>query len=292
MPAPSLILTFLLVACFSIATSLEPRWQTLSKRTSSDSDSLFKLVLGDASRMFANHFFVKADVYFHSGYYPSIFQQGYQHSENTEHLKDDHDEAHETREEHEREEKSMSFLGTPTDWIDRFGRHFYSTKHTHLDKPGEAREILPWLKLSAELNPNRIDTYTVAAYWLRERLGKPDEAEEFLREGLRANPTSYEILFELGKLYNENKHDPTVAINLWEMALRRWTEQDDAGLETDEHVYEQILANLANVEETQGNLRAALEYLDMELVVSPLPASIQAHIDDLQKKLAAPGPAK
>ncbi len=288
MPAPSFILTFLIVVCFSLSTTLQPRWQVLDKR--SESDNLFKMVLGDAGRMFANHFFIKADVYFHSGYYPSIFEQGYQQSDNAKHLTEDHDEAHETEAEHEHE-KAMDFLGQPKNWVDRFGRHFYATKHSHLDQHGEPPEIKPWLKLSAELNPNRIETYTVAAYWLRQRSGKVNEAEEFLREGLRANPTSYEILFELGKLYNENRHDPNVARNLWELALRRWTEQDDAALDPNIVTYGEIVANLAHLEEQQGDLPAALSYLELEVEVSPVPDMIQKQIDEMRQKLAAT-PAK
>jgi len=49
-----------------------------------------------------------------------------------------------------------------------------------------------------------VDTYTVAAFWLRSKLGKVSEAEQFLREGLRANPDSDQILFALGQLYFEN----------------------------------------------------------------------------------------
>jgi len=32
-------------------------------------------LLGDGRRLFANHFFIMADVYFHSGYYPSVFDR-------------------------------------------------------------------------------------------------------------------------------------------------------------------------------------------------------------------------
>ena len=64
----------------------------------------------------------------------------------------------------------MNFLGPPRDWIERFGRHFIITEHTHLQGAKE-REILPWLRISAELDPQKIETYTVAAYWLRD-LGK------------------------------------------------------------------------------------------------------------------------
>ena len=61
--------------------------------------------------------------------------------------------------------------------------------------------------MSAELDPQRIDTYTVAAYWLRD-LGKVNDAEQFLRQGLLNNPDSYELLFDLGRLYYTDKHDP------------------------------------------------------------------------------------
>ncbi|MGA1238246.1 MAG: hypothetical protein ACO34E_15445, partial [Limisphaerales bacterium] len=33
------------------------------------------MLLGDGRRLFANHFFAKADAYFHRGRYPTIFDQ-------------------------------------------------------------------------------------------------------------------------------------------------------------------------------------------------------------------------
>ena len=72
---------------------------------------------------------------------------------------------------------------------------------------GEVREILPWLKTSASLDPERIETYSVTAYWLRTELKKIDEAEGFLRDGLRANPGQPLLLFELGRIYSEDRQD-------------------------------------------------------------------------------------
>src|SRR5438270_7198517 len=173
-----LILFFLVGACFSLATILQPRAAAWSARH--DSGNVLKVLLGEGRRLFANHFFVKADVYFHSGYYPSIFDQA-QGPKDTRHLTSE--EGSEIDQEHD---KAMNFLGKPLDWAERFGRHFLVTEHTHLSG-GNEREILPWLRLSAELDPQRVDTYTVASYWLRN-MGKVTEAEHFLREGLRANP--------------------------------------------------------------------------------------------------------
>ena len=70
---PYLILLVLLAACFSLATALQERVSSWSKR--GDSDNVLNVLFGDGRRLFANQFFVQADVSFHSGYYPSIFDQ-------------------------------------------------------------------------------------------------------------------------------------------------------------------------------------------------------------------------
>ena len=130
----------------------------------------------------------------------------------------------------EEHEKQMDFRARPgTDLA--FGGHFIISEHTHLEGRKES-EILPWLKLAAELDPQKIETYTVAAYWLRD-LGKTKEAERFLREGLLNNPDSYEILFDLGRLYYENHHDAARARKIWDLALRRWGEQEAANKKPD-----------------------------------------------------------
>jgi tetratricopeptide (TPR) repeat protein len=287
MARPGIILVFLLALCFTLATWLGPQQAKWSQRE--ESGGVLKTILGDGRRMFANHFLTKADVYFHSGYYPSLFEQAQRAPIDARHMKEEHKEGQETPEE-EAHEKAMDFLGKPRDWIDSFGRHFYPSTHSHLDKPGEVREILPWLRLSADLDPKKIDTYMVASFWLRKHLGKVDEAEQFLREGVRANPDSYEILFELGSLYNENRHDPVRARNLWELALRRWREQDTAGKKPDEILCDKILANLSHVEEEQGNLVKAMDYLEQELKYAPQPYAINKHIGELKEKMAGKTP--
>ena len=272
-----LILLLLAAACFSLATVLQPHALTWSQR--GESGSVLKLLLGDSRRLFANHFFVQADVSFHSGYYPSIFDQS-QVPKDSRHMT-----AKEGEPEAEEHEKKFNFLGPPRDWIERFGRNFLITAHTHLEG-GNEREILPWLRLSAELDPQKIETYTVAAYWLRD-MGKTKEAEAFLREGLRNNPDSYEILFELGRLYDENFHDVARARNVWELALRRWTDQQAANKEPDILTLAKIALNLAHLEEREGNLDRAIMLLELAKKASPNPGALQQQIDELKNKLAA-----
>ena len=283
--SPILLLVLLLAICVSLATTLQPRAGAWSDRAKSG--NVLKLLLGDGRRMFANHFFTQADVSFHSGYYPSIFDQ--REKPKTSAMAaghDDHDEHGESA-----HEKEMAFLGEPRDWVERFGRHFRVTEHTHLAS-GQEREILPWLKLSAELDPQRVDTYTVAAYWLRERLGKPREAREFLREGLRSNPNSYEILFELGRLYAENEHDAARARNVWTRALEEWDKQESKKEKPNLLLLEQITVNLARLEEADGNYAQAIQLLEIARKNSPSPEALQRQIDELRAKLTAPADPK
>src|SRR5690242_17811842 len=91
-----LIMLLLLSGAFALATVLQFRAATWTNR--SQSDSPLKVLLGNSRRMFANHFYVKADVYFHSGFYPSIFDQARQQEEKDQdvaHPEDhgEHDEA-------------------------------------------------------------------------------------------------------------------------------------------------------------------------------------------------------
>jgi tetratricopeptide (TPR) repeat protein len=277
--ASYLILVLLLSACFSLATILQPRVMAWNDE-SGQRGSILTLLLGDGRKIFAEESFTRADISFHSGYYPSIFDHA-QAPQNSHHMTSE--EGSPEEEEHERK---MNFLGKPRDLFERFGRNFIITQHTHLEG-GQEREILPWLKLSAELDPQRIDTYTVSAYWLRVRLGKVKEAEDFLRDGLRANPNSYEILFELGRLYHDNYHDQTRARNLWELALRRWDEQLKAKQDPDKLVLEEIETNLARLEEESGNLAKAISYLQLAQQISPNPDALQRQIDELKQKLGA-----
>jgi tetratricopeptide (TPR) repeat protein len=153
---------------------------------------------------------------------------------------------------------------------------------------------MPWLRLSAELNPNDIRTYTVSAYWLRERMGKVAEAEQFLREGLRENPDSYEIMYELGRVYSENKHDQARARNLWEAALGQWQKQVASKPDPDrayKFLFVEITSHLALLEEKQGHYAKALGYMELWKARSASPDAVQKFIDDVRRKMSSPAPA-
>ena len=276
MPAPGYILTLLLAAGFTLATWLQPRAVTWNP-SRAKSGNLLNIVMGDARRMFANHFFVKADVYFHSGYYPTIFDEG---RTNEIHIAE---QAGNESKADGKPEDELSFLGPPRDWIEAFGRNFFNTQHTELTGAG-ANEILPWLRIAAELDPQRVDTYTVAAFWLRGDMKRPQDAEEFLREGQRANPDSAEILFELGRLYRENSKDTVRARNLFQLAERKLEAQEKNSGEPDLPLKRQILVSLARLEEAEGKFAAAIKYL--QKLHDALPPEDPGPRHELEKQIA------
>jgi tetratricopeptide (TPR) repeat protein len=274
----ALVFVLLLGAAFNLATFLEPRASEWGR--GARSESALNVLLGDGRRLFANYFYEKADVYFHSGFYPSMFERAQTaKTGDHDHLKGEKP-GHEAGE--EEHEKQMSFFGPPRDWIEALGRNFMVTKHTHL-AGGNEREILPWLTLSSELDPQNIDNYVVAAYWLR-RLGKFHEAEVFLRKGLAANPGSYELLFELGRIAYENDHEVDRARNLWIAAIRHWRQTESGKKEPDRFALEEITINLAKLEEEQGNWRQAISYLQQTKEVSPHPEDLEKQINELLQK--------
>jgi tetratricopeptide (TPR) repeat protein len=285
--APSLVFALLFTVAFTLATSVQlrvPAWSD-SRQT----DGAFKKLLGDGRRLFAGQFVEIADVYLHSGYYPSIFDRrdpnaakavtggtgGHENCEHEGHTHEDHDEEH---------EKQMAFLGPPRDWIEAFGRRFKITEHTHLEG-GQEREVLPWLKLAIEMDPQLISTYTATAFWLRKHLGKIKEAEDVLREGIRNNPNSFEILFEMGVLYHDDYKDDARARNIWGLALKRWNAQSSEAKAASSDVYSAITINLARLENDAGNWQLAIQYFELAKQVSPHPEGIQKQIDEIESRI-------
>src|SRR6186997_2928062 len=106
---PFLILLLLASASFAVATILQPRFVSQNER-----HSVLQVLLGDGRKMFANHFFIKADVYFHSGYYPSIFDQG-GNKQDTAHMegREEHNEGNHKNHHDGDDDDEPSFLGPP-----------------------------------------------------------------------------------------------------------------------------------------------------------------------------------
>jgi len=278
-----LTLLLLLECCFCLAAWLMPR-HLARVNANEPSQSTLASSLGVGRKMVADYFAVQADVYFHSGYYPSVFEEARAQEEQ---------ESDISHPESGKDKKETGFMGPPQDWIDRFSRHFRPSRHTHLE--GNAvDEMLPWLKLSAELDPQRVQSYMVTDYWLRA-LGKSNEAEDFVRLGLRANPRSPDLLFALGQIYFEDRKDYFRAKNLFIAAKNAWHKRDDSkpaisknGEETKDYLLlERTLGGLIKLEETTGHPEEAVHYLQELKPDAADPEGVQKRIDELQAKIKA-----
>jgi len=278
-----LTMVLLLVLCFGLVTWMQPRHEARLNKLEPGNSTLASL-LGDGREFAADYFRTEADVYFHSGYYPSIFDQARKQEES------DADVMHpEDASGGDQEEKG--FMGEPLDWIDRFSRNFRPSRHTHL--PGQKiREILPWLKLSAELDPHNVQTYMITDYWLRGRLNASEEAEDFVRDGLKNNPHSPDLLFALGQIYLEDRKDYPRAKNLLVAAKHWWhvrddprPEKSDTGETKDYLLLEQILGGLVTDELAMNHLDQALAYMKELKANASDPDGVQKQIDLLEAKI-------
>jgi hypothetical protein len=279
-----LTLILLFECCFCLATWLEPRHTARGNANEPSSQSVLGSLLGDTRKTVADIFAVQADVYFHSGYYPSIFDQARAQEEQ---------ESDISHPENGKEKEESGFMAPPRDWIDRFSRHFRPSRHTHLQ--GKAvEEMLPWLKLSAELDPHRIQSFLVTDYWLRD-LKKIDDAQDFIRVGLKANPHSPDLLFALGQIFLDDRKDYFRAKNVLLAARKEWHLRDDSkpaisknGEESKDYLLlDRILSGLVKEEEATGHLEQALAYLEELKPDSGNPKAVQKRIDELQARINA-----
>ncbi|HEX3627831.1 MAG TPA: hypothetical protein VH280_20675 [Verrucomicrobiae bacterium] len=292
------LLILLVVLCSGIAARLDC-WFMGWQGNRANSWNPLDVFIGSGQRLFAESFYREADVYYHSGYYPTIYDN--REAFQTEHIGEDtgavasHNRGDET-----------GFMGAPLDFIDSFGRHFYPSRHTHLDEGGptddlstsyRVAEILPWLKIASKLDPRDVKTYLVMAYWLRVRLHKVSDAELVLRDGLRHNPGDPQLLFELGRIDFGDYHNLASARGVWEGALRSWaaekpnvprSERLKYAVENfdDRFIFEQLHEYLAQLEVEATNYPAALNHLKLAQLASPKPDELQQQIDDLKRKMA------
>ena len=334
---PGLICGLCFTLCFTLSVYLEPVLSRIGDRHL-HRVGFMASVLGDGRKVFAQHFFLKADAYFHSGYYPSIFESAGARTGDKEpelHIQEESQnqsrltktlpkvsgtsaanassnfasevalnnpaafgrrdtplpvrskpetnaldrapkQVQSSGSVHPPDEDELNFLPEARDWISRFGRNFFPSQHSHLGGGTELSEILPWLEIAADLDPSKVEVYTVSAYWLRSRMGRVNEAQSFLRHGLSVNPHSHSILFEMGKNLDEGIKDPVRARNVWEVGLEKWRTHEATKPNPDLFGLQQILGALIRLDQREKRWSEGAKKLEMLKQVSPNPDKIEA----------------
>jgi hypothetical protein len=112
-----------------------------------------------------------------------------------------------------------------------------------------------------------------------------EDARKILREGIRNNPTSYALFFEMGSLYEQDDKAMTKARDIWLGALRLWSQQTTEARTNSLKDYSKIAANLAHLEVESGDFSQAIHYYELAKTASPNPAAIQQRIDEVKVRM-------
>ena len=110
---------------------------------------------------------------------------------------------------------------------------------------------------------------------MRKNLRRVEDARDILREGIRNNPKSFELLFAMGQIYQQDDTNKIKARNIWIAAKRYWEEQSIEAKELSSDVYGRITGNLAHLELEAGNLQLAVQYFELDKLTSPKPEVAQ-----------------
>jgi len=147
-------------------------------------------VFGELRTYLSSASYINADVYFHGGLYDfhedcSLFTPG--------HISSNHEREDGDHYDSRPQKKTQNPLLEIAEKIS-------ITQHRHAIG-SEEKELLPWMLYSVKLNPKNEKAYIIGGYWLGMRLNKLNEAINFLREGIKNNPESWEIYLTLGEIY-------------------------------------------------------------------------------------------
>lgn len=78
-------------------------------------------------------------------------------------------------------------------------------QHTH--KLQNAKDMLPWLWLTTQINSNHTRAYSIGSYWLSFYMNKADIALRYINEGIYNNPDNYQLYFMKGRILFTQKRD-------------------------------------------------------------------------------------
>lgn len=95
------------------------------------------------------------------------------------------------------------------------------SKHTHLSGSNNIKEIMPWLDLAIRADPQNLDSYIDAAYWISREGKRYDLALNILNRAQQNIESSFQVEFEKGRvLLHMGKLTP--ALHAFSTSLLFW----------------------------------------------------------------------
>jgi len=220
--------------------------------TNSEENSLTEKLLGDTRLAISGKLYSQADVYFHRGV------------------------PH---------EKQHAFESNPFQLIHNV---VSPAKPSHLSGATDIQEIMPWLDMSIRSNPQNLDSYLVAAFWLSSEAQLNDQALQLLNRAQRNIPYSYEVQLAKGRIFLHTG-EYNLARQAFSASLAFWNEAADQTSEGDLLDKSQALLYRALLYENSGMTAEAISDLRAMLMIGPENPLMQKRMLNLQKgKATAP----
>jgi len=88
-----------------------------------------------------------------------------------------------------------------------------------LCRAGQAREAIKLVSAVSVQNNRDKARINLTMGWANRQMGKLEEAEKFLQEGIKQDPTSPRLRFELGRIY-QKRNDSEKAMQAYYRALQ------------------------------------------------------------------------
>jgi len=165
------------------------------------------------------------------------------------------------------------------DRIQRWHAALQPSGHVHAEGAA-VHEIMPWLEFAIRANPQNVDAYLTAAYWLGVAQ-RPYLAERVLLLGQQQNPGDHRILAERARLLFD-RHDDARAAALLDEGLRVWPSRLDP---QDSQALLDLAAMLSYrgfLYELAGDSKAALALFRKALEASPGNVGLERRVRALE----------
>ncbi len=155
------------------------------------------------------------------------------------------------------------------------------TMHIHI-RGKSVQEMMPWLLFTIRCNPQDVDAYLVAAFWLAsDDVARPDLAHELLKEGQCNIPFNSEIQLEDGRIYL-NQGRLADAKRKFDAGLAFWPgahSADDKDAQSDKA---ELLLYRGLLYEADGQTNKTIEAFEEILRMFPARTSLRTRIDELK----------
>lgn len=167
--------------------------------------SAFAIIMGEFRASMADVMWIKTERYLHRGvaFTPHIDAEALAHGGTVENVKTDSASGH---------AKEIALIPD----AEKDYRGFVGTIHRNIqpwngpDAPHDhtaGNELLPWYRLMTYSNPNHWRAYMAGTWWLSKQEedseGSFEQAEQFLEEGIKNNPESFQLRLMRGRLHLE-----------------------------------------------------------------------------------------